>query len=97
VFVHLLLLLLLFVDSCVSGHCSVYYECPDIVFVYNYNVWSLVFDYMFGLDIHVPQNFRIIIMIMIIIMLKTEAGVVTRRRSWEAVVFVIIIIIIIYH
>ena len=39
IFVHFLLLR--FVDSCVSRHCNVYYQCPVVVFVYNYNGWSL--------------------------------------------------------
>ena len=31
---------------------------PDITVV-NYNIWSSVFDYVVGLDIHVTQHFHI--------------------------------------
>ena len=40
------LLLLLFVDSCVSWHCNI----SVVLFVYNFNVWSLVFECVVGLD-----------------------------------------------
>ena len=40
------LLLLLFVDSCVSRHCNI----SVVFFVYNFNIWSLVFECVVGLD-----------------------------------------------
>ena len=30
-----------------------------VLSVYNYNVWSLVLDYVVSLDIHVPQRFDV--------------------------------------
>jgi len=55
VFIHFLLLLLLY--SCVSGHCDIYQECRLVVLLYDYNIWSSVFNHVVRLDTCAPQDF----------------------------------------
>jgi len=69
VFTHFLLFLLFY--CCVSGHCRVYQECRFVVLLYNYNIWSSVFNHV-HLDTYTSD--RILTFSVSVTMVQTYVG-----------------------